>query len=148
MKSIEDAFQTLAVKILDGSVSAIGDEEKGIINEFFALWYMRSRKRNLTAQEIQANGVTGGGLSKDQEEILEKRGVLFARKGGRFPARQLNGLELRMRTYHYVRNGLSVTQWGIIQAQDGEFAVPDVPGTPSFPLRQRSALPLPLRTAP
>jgi len=127
MKSIEDAFQALAVKILDGSVSAIGDEEKRIINEFFALWYMRSRNRNLTSQEIQATGVTGGGLSKDQEEILERRGIMFARTGGRFPARQLNGLELRTRTFHYVHNGLSATQWGIIQAQGGEFAVPDVP---------------------
>jgi hypothetical protein len=55
MKRIEDAFQDLAAKIIDGRVSTIGDEEKRIADEFFALWYMRSRHRTLAAQEIQGN---------------------------------------------------------------------------------------------
>lgn len=134
MKRIEDAFQNLATQIIDGRVSTICDEEKRIADEFFALWYMRSRHRTLAAQEMQATGVTGGGLSKDLEELLEKRGILFARKGGKFLARQLNGIELRFRTFHYAHNSLSVTRWGIIEAQHGEFVVPDVPLHTIIPL--------------
>jgi hypothetical protein len=101
---------------------------------FFALWYMRSRGRTFATQEYQAKGVTGGGLSKDQEEILERRGVMFARAGGRFPIRYLNGHELQVRTYRYAQNELTVTHWGIIEAQDGEFLVPDVPLHTVIPL--------------
>ena len=140
MQRIEGAFQDLAAKIIDGRVSTIGAEEKRIADEFFALWYMRSRHRTLAAQEIQAIGITGGGFSKDQEEILERSGVLFARAGGKFPARQLNGLGLRMRTYHYARNSLSVTRWGIIQAPHGEFVVPDVPLHSIIPLTPTQCL--------
>jgi hypothetical protein len=140
MKRIENAFQDLAAKIIDGRVSTIGDEDKRIANEFFALWYMRSRHRVLVAQEIRAIGVSGGGLSKDQEEMLEKRGILFAREDGRFPARQLRGLALRVRTYHYAHKDLSVTRWGIIQAQHGEFVVPDVPLHTIIPLTPTQCL--------
>jgi hypothetical protein len=95
---------------------------------------MRSRGRTLAAQEYQAKGITGGGLSKDQEEVLERRGVMFARAGERFPTRFLNGHELRLRTYRYAQNELAVTRWGIIEAQDGEFLVPDVPLHTVIPL--------------
>jgi hypothetical protein len=134
MRRIEDAFQDLADRVVDRQVSTIGEADKRIVNEFFALWYMRSRGRTLAAQEYQAKGVTGGGLSKNQEEILERRGVMFARAGGKFPSRYLNGHELSVRTYRYAQNELAVTRWGIIEAQAGEFLVPDVPLHTVIPL--------------
>jgi hypothetical protein len=134
MKSIEDPFQDLAGKIIKGVVATIGDIEKRIVDEFFALWYMRSRYRSLEAQEWQANGVTGSNLTKDQEENLEKNGMIFSRQGGKFPARQLNGFMLQMRTFRYANDDLPITQWGIIHAQDGEFIVPDVPTPTVIPL--------------
>jgi len=134
MKSIEDPFQNLAVKIIKGLVLTIGDKEKRIVNEFFALWYMRSRYRNLGAQEIQAIGVTGSNLTKNQEENLEKGGIMFSRQGGRIPARQLNGLMLQMWTYRYANDDLPITQWGIIHAEGGEFVVPDIPVHTVVPL--------------
>jgi len=127
MKSIEDPFQDLAKNIIAGRVLTIDDQEKRIVNEFFALWYMRSRYRSLDAQEIQANGVTGTNLTQDMEEKLEKHGTMFARPGGKFLARQMNGIMLQIWTYRYAGDALPVTQWGIIYAEDGEFIVPDVP---------------------
>jgi hypothetical protein len=134
MKLIEGPFQDLAGKIIKGLVATIGDKEKRIVNEFFALWYMRSRHRSLEALEFQANGVTDSNLTKNQEENLEKNGIIFSRQGGRFPARQLNGFTLQMWTYRYANDDLPVTQWGIIQAQNGEFIVPDVPTQTVIPL--------------
>jgi hypothetical protein len=134
MRRIENAFQDLVGQIADQQVSTIGAVEKRVINEFFALWYMRGRLRILTAQEYQAKHVTGDGLSKDQEEILESRGMMFARAGGRIPSRFLNGQELWLRTYQCARNELAGTRWGIIDSQVGEFLVPDVPSQTVIPL--------------
>lgn len=140
MRQIEDAFQNLANGVVDRQVSTIGEADKRVVNEFFALWYMRSRHRTLATQEIQARGITGGGLSRNQEELLEKRRMMFARSGGRFLARQLNGMLLRTWTYRYAQNALAVTRWGIIEAQEGEFVVPDVPWHTVIPITPKRCL--------
>jgi hypothetical protein len=47
---------------------------------------MRSRGRTLAEQEYQAKGVIGGGLSKDQEEMLERPAeVVVSRHPGALP---------------------------------------------------------------
>ncbi|HEY3939498.1 MAG TPA: hypothetical protein VGL97_18850, partial [Bryobacteraceae bacterium] len=56
---------------------------------------MRSRNRELESQEVKLDGIVGDELTKTQEENLEKNGHLFARKGGRVPTRQLNGLQIQ-----------------------------------------------------
>jgi hypothetical protein len=85
MRRIEDAFQDLANRVVDQQGSTIGDADKRIVNEFFALWYMRSRYRTLATQEIQARGVTGEGLSRDQEELLESAELCSRGPAGGFP---------------------------------------------------------------
>jgi len=134
MKSIEDAFQVLAGKIIDGTLTAIGETEKPIVNQFFALWQMRARYRNLESQEIHANGMAGSRLTKDEEECLEANGYMFMREGGRMPARQINAMQLYLRIYRYADELSSATQWGIITPQYGEFIVPDVPIPQVIPL--------------
>ncbi|MDO1722071.1 hypothetical protein Q2317_26130, partial [Escherichia coli] len=67
----------------------------------FALWYMRTRYRRLDAQEVQLGGIEGNELPLAEEESLEKNGYLFARAGGKMPARQLNGVQLRKRMADY-----------------------------------------------
>jgi hypothetical protein len=105
----------------------------------FALWYMRARYRELDAQEIQLAGITGDELTKLQEENLEKNGCAFTRKGGRMPARQLNGIQLQMRIDRYAEQ-LADIRWGIIHTQSGEFIVPDVPTHTVLPLTPTLAL--------
>ena len=141
MKRIEDDFQRLVAPIVDGKVQTIPTEAKAAIDGFFALWYMRSRYREIESQEIELNGISGGNLTKEQEENLEKNGYTFVRNSGKMPARQLNGVELQMRTGNYARDlASSVTRWGVIAAQSGEFVVPDVPSHGIIPLAPRLAL--------
>jgi hypothetical protein len=140
MKSIEDAFQAVAEKIITGTLAAIGEAEKPIVNQFFSLWQMRARFRNLKSQEIQANGVAGSRLTKDEEECLEANGYRFMREGGRMPARQINAMQLYIRIYRYVEELLPVAQWGIITPKYGEFIVPDVPIPLVIPLTPTLAL--------
>src|ERR1700730_11716377 len=108
--------------------------EKAIVKDFCALWYARARHRNLPRQEIQAKGITGGGnLTLDQEEMAERNGYIFMRTGGRWPARQLNGMRIQSLIYRQF-DCLSSAKWGIILAQEGEFLVPDVPERAMVPL--------------
>jgi hypothetical protein len=78
MKKIEDEFQILAAKVIEGVLTEIGEAENGVFNRFYALWYFRARRRTLPEQEIGLDGVTGGGgLNRDQEENLEIQGYTF-----------------------------------------------------------------------
>ncbi len=141
MKRIEDDFQKSVGPIVEGMVQTLASELKATIDRMCALWYMRSRHRELESQEIQLNGIAGDDLTKEQEENLEKNGYLFARKSGAVPARQLNGVELQFRIDNYARDlAASVTRWGVISAQAGEFIVPDVPSHTIIPLTPRLAL--------
>jgi hypothetical protein len=134
MRSIEGQFQQLASRIIEGAVTEIGDSEKNIVDRFWSLWYMRALNRTLESQEVQARGIIGGSmLTQDQEENLEKNGYMFAREGGRFLARQLNGMKVQIGIDRY-HGSLSETKWGIIHAEEGEFVVPDAPTCTIVPL--------------
>jgi hypothetical protein len=135
MKRIEDEFQRLASKVIEGALAEIGESEKGVVDHFYALWHLRARRRNLPQQEIGLAGVTGGGgLTRDQEENLEINGYSFMRPDGKFVARQVNGIQLQMLSGRYADELQRQTRWGIIRAQSGEFIVPDVPARLMIPL--------------
>jgi hypothetical protein len=126
--------------IVDGGATVSTPEQKQVVERMFALWYMRSRYRELDAQEIKLNGIAGDGLSQAQEEALEKKGYLFARPGGLMPARQLNGLWLQRRIEGYAQDLAGIDRWGVVAPQSGEFLVPDVPTHTILPLTPTLAL--------
>jgi hypothetical protein len=139
-KRIEDRFQEIVQPIVDGTVAMVAAEQKVDLDCMFALWYMRTRYRKLDSQEIHTNGVEGSSLTKAEEENLEKNGYLFARKGGKIPARHLNGVQQRMRVSAYARELSSLTRWGIIRTQAGELIVPDIPTHTIIPFTPMLAL--------
>ena len=134
MARIEKGFQKLADVIVAERVTTIDDEQNYVIDNFYALWYYRSRLKYLPSLESQINGVESAGYSKKQEEALELDWQLFVRKGGRIPARQLNGLRIQFLTDNYARKIKGTTKWRIIKPQAGEFVVPDIPNIPAIPL--------------
>jgi hypothetical protein len=141
MKRIEDDFQKIVGPIADGTAKTLASELRGAVDRMYALWYMRSRHRDLESQEIKLNEISGDDLTKEQEENLEKNGYVFARGSGRMPARQINGIELQFRIESYARDlATRVTRWGVIAADCGEFIVPDVPLHGIIPLTPRLAL--------
>ncbi len=96
---------------------------------------------SLKSQEIELNGIPGDDLTKAQEENLEKNGYRVCAEGRKDARRQLNGLQIQMRIDNYARDlAASVTRWGVISAQSGEFIVPDVPSHGIIPLTPRLAL--------
>jgi len=140
MKRIEDEFQTVAKVIIEGQTTLSTPEQRQAVEGLFALWYMRGRYRELAAQEITLNGIEGDDLTKEQEENLEAKGYLFSRRGGRIPARQLNGLWLQRRIDGYRGDLSSIGRWGVITPESGEFLVADVPSHGILPLTPKLAL--------
>jgi hypothetical protein len=139
MKKIEDEFQKVVAPIIDGKVGAVAPEQKSAVDRMYALWHVRARYRDLDEQDIQLRGIPGQALTKAQEENLEKNGYMFAREGGNWPARQLNGLRIQMFVDHYTPL-VTPARWGVITSQSGEFIVPDVPLHTVIPLSPRLAL--------
>lgn len=140
MKQIEDSFQAIIDPIINGQVATVAAEQKPFVDRMFALWYTRSRYRELDQQEYQFKGLVGTDLDKTQEENLEKNGYLFVRKGRKIPARQLNGLELQVKINIHARWLPLQTRWGVIKCQSGEFLVPDAPSGAIIPLLPTLAL--------
>jgi hypothetical protein len=141
MKRIEDAFQRIVAPIVDGKVETLAPEFKATIDIKYALWYTRTRYRDLEEHEVQLNGIAGNDLSKEQEENLEKNNYMFTRNNGNMPARLINGAQLQIRIGQQAHSfATSVTGWGVIRTQSGEFIVPDVPSHGIIPLTPRLAL--------
>ena len=134
MKSIEDQFQHLATQIVASHIQSIPADQKEIVDQFYALWYMRGRHKRLSSQQIQLNGVYGDMLSLEEEENLEKKHYLWVRPDGNMPARQFNGLWLQQQIDGYAAQLSSRVNWRIVQALAGEFLVPDVPEALFVPL--------------
>jgi hypothetical protein len=112
MKRIEDEFQQIIGPIIEGKAGSIEPEQKRVVDRFYALWHMRARFRHLQTQEVQLKGPIGSELTKEQEENLEKNGYIFARTGGKMPARHLNGIELQMRINAFDRDlSAQILRW-------------------------------------
>jgi hypothetical protein len=141
MKRTEDLFQSVVEPIINGEATFVNPEQKPIVDQMYALWHMRALYRDLEAQEVRLNEITGETLTKAEEEILETKHYVFVRANGMMPARQLNGITLQARIHHYVETlNTSVDRWGIISTQEGEFIVPDIPHHGIFPITPRLAL--------
>jgi hypothetical protein len=133
MKKIEDTFQSLASGIIDGSVTKIGTSEKHTIDQFYGLWRMRAEYRDKDTKDIEFKKVTGSKFTKDQEELLEKRRILFFKEGGTMSAHRAHGFEIQIGIDHEVHS-LSNVKWGTVRALEGQFLVPDAPITTIIPL--------------
>lgn len=138
-KQIEDEFQALVRGIESGAVTVIGHFEKRVVEEFYSLW--RSRHRFLThgLDDISLNGINGESLTIDQQELLEKRHVIFFRDGV-MPGRFVAGIHVVRYIDSFLQSNFNM-QWGIVRSVDGEFIVPDcfedmmiVPITPRIAL--------------
>jgi hypothetical protein len=133
MKQIEDRFQPLVDRIVSGELTEIPEESLHDVNQFFSLWYHRSRIQPVDEIETQLNNVTGEMLTKDEQEILESKGVMFVREGGKIATRHITGLQIQARIIANNRD-YGARRWGIIHASEGEVVMPDVPAHDLLPI--------------
>ncbi|WP_208611576.1 hypothetical protein [Pseudoalteromonas aliena] len=94
------------------------------ISKYCLLWIHRHKYHLTDNSDGKLNGISGSGLTKEQEENLESRGAMFVRDGGIIPSRFEAGLQIQMildRDWHTC----SHFKWGLIEATDGEFLCAD-----------------------
>lgn len=133
MKEIEDQFQDLAENIVN-SISSISPSEYPTVANFFSLWHLRARLRDESLPPQYASGMFAENLTKDQEEILERKHCAFVCQDQTFPERQILGLRIQMEI-DWLASQLKGVHWGILKAMDGEFMAPDTFGImPIVPL--------------
>ena len=146
MKEIEDKFQTLADRIINGETTEIDNADKKIVNDFFGLWNIRAHNKNLPMDNQKIKGVIGLSAhhSIDEQEYLEKHGITAIRPDLTLPGRNLSGLAIQQNLF-LVRKQLEDAKWGVLTAREGEFIVPDnfsnariVPLTPHMCLFSQS----------
>lgn len=94
------------------------------ISEYFMLWRIRHNFHISRKEDVVLNGIWGAGLTKEKEEVLESKGILFVRDGGLVPARFMTGIQVLVQLDHQ-RSGVKDLKWGLLKARDGEFIVAD-----------------------
>ena len=96
MKEIEDRFQPLADRVVSGELHEIPEEAHHDVNQFFLLWFHRSRIQPAEEIETQLNGVTGNNLTKDEQEVLESNHVFLFAKATRSLRVMLSGCRFKL----------------------------------------------------
>ncbi len=94
------------------------------ISEYFLLWRIRHNFHISRMDDVVLNGISGSGLAKEEEEVLECKGASFVRDGGSVPARFVTGIQVLMQLDQQ-RSRVEDLKWGLLKAKDGEFIVAD-----------------------
>jgi len=128
IKAIEDSFQSLAKKIISGSITKLGLLETIAINRFYCLWNIRTHHKHnrIEDQVIAGKNIIGlaRDFTKDEIEKLEKEGIFSIRPDLTVPARFLTGVQIA-RNIELASDSMGDARWGIVRAAHGEFIVPD-----------------------
>ena len=133
MRGIERQFQDLAERIVHG-MNSISPREYPTVTNFFSLWHLRAKHRDEPFPPQSISGVHNQNLTKNQEEILERKHCGFVRQDQTIPGQQILGLRIQMEI-DWMENQLEGAHWGVVKAMDGEFIVPDTfGGTAIVPL--------------
>ena len=94
------------------------------ISKYFLLWRIRHHFYTSPLEDATLNGITGSGLSKEQEESVERVGAVFVRDEGKVPSRFLTGVQIQL-ILDQQWSAIESLKWGLLEAKEGEFIVSD-----------------------
>ncbi|EFF2409720.1 hypothetical protein IPV54_000719 [Escherichia coli] len=120
MTSIETAF----FEVIDSIDTTIINRNHDAITRYFHLWRLRGSARDDEKKDLLLNGVTGGGLTIDEQEIVESKHAIFIAEGGELPHHFAKGIEIQMmidKAIHFMKP----IRWGLWTAARGEFLAAD-----------------------
>jgi len=118
MKRIEDAFHHEIDCISLGSI-----KNNMAISEYHLLWNLRHKYQHFRS-DIFLNGIDGSNLTKDNEEIIERKHGMFVRDDGAVPARFLVSFLIQRDLDKHIHSYAKI-KWALLQAEEGEFLVAD-----------------------
>lgn len=127
MKGIEDRFQLIAEKaIVSPSDIVFSESETQDISRFYALWVLRDYYKHNPEEDYIACSPLKRGWTKDEQEQLEKAGVVFFDSNGRIPGRFVAGSNL-VTQIGDIRMSILDAEYGVLRSKNTEFLVPDRP---------------------
>ena len=140
MRDIEIRFQAAAEAVIAKRCGLVQGPDRRSVDDFFALWYVRSRFNQLRDQETELVGLDGDELTLEQEENLERDHYVFVRSGGFVPTRHLNGIWIQQSVDEFCKRFKPVSTWRVVVSEGGQYIVPDVPTQWIIPLTPDLAL--------
>lgn len=127
MKSIEDDFQALVDPLEAGRPGPLSPNEHRTITRFWSLWRWRNHFIDSPTQPQPLNGITPDKFSKDQQEILESKWILFVAEDSTLPARMATGMRIQM-LVDRDEVQLGEKHWGVLRGCEPNLILPDRPG--------------------
>lgn len=128
MKKIEDAFQKLVDQIIEEKIISFNDNENKIICDMYTLWESRIFQIEKFLENetlfIQLNGIHGENLTKDEEEILEKKHCLYTNKNAEISNRNMIGFQIQRNLDFSLYSNIKL---GIVKSISKEFIMPSNP---------------------
>ncbi|OIO62530.1 MAG: hypothetical protein AUJ47_07575 [Candidatus Marinimicrobia bacterium CG1_02_48_14] len=126
MKSIEDKYECLSNRIIDGDIKTLTPEHQNEITEMFCIWNLRHfyKKNPILDQKLHGVLDQEPKFSKDEQEQLEKNHIGYIKEGAVVPGRDIAGVQLQLRLFD-LKKRFSDGNWGIIRSNKDEFIVPD-----------------------
>jgi len=119
MLSIEKAFHDEI-----DNIKTFSERNHDALSRYHLLWRLRHYFHQYDCKDLGLKGITGSGLTKAQEEIVESKGGGFFRDKGVVASRLASGLEIQNSLDRYWHNYEGI-KWGLVQTEEGEFVVAD-----------------------
>ena len=141
---METAFQNVADQIISNPSSfELSHHQHSAITDFYILWNARHKQliSPIPDQEIKGMGISlERDIDKDSQERLEKNGVMFIRPDLIYPGQFIGGIRL-FSDLNFNRERMREVRWGIVEAENGEFIVPDnSPNVTAIPITPKLCL--------
>lgn len=119
---VEQAFHAIVTSTLSGASIATHQD----VSAYVAIWQIRSNFALQPPEDVTLVGVNSSALPKDKEEILEKKGYMFAR-GDTVPGR-FGAYIPALRAYDIAMQALKEIRWGVFRSSGvAGFICPDRP---------------------
>lgn len=134
----EDPFQDLAERVIAGITQFLDLKDNVTATSFWGLWVTRFLARKNPPQDKPVFGVTGIELQDDRER-LERRRAVFVNSDRTISGRHLADMEIQ-KGIDKILMDYANWSWGIVEAQELEFVVPDCPRVMYLPISPKIAL--------
>jgi hypothetical protein len=125
-KSIEDRYQVIAERLADRSLTSLAADMHGAMTEMYLLWRFRCLRARSPLPDIPINvAAPERCLTLDEQERLEKGGVMYFKPDGTLPGRTAAGVMLMTAIDREWVGGAHAMRWGVFRSNGPEFLVPD-----------------------
>lgn len=124
MKRIEDQYQCLINEVVSKSIFSFSEVQNKLITEMYALCCARFLLKKTPMFDQVIDGMEADNPTKDEQEIMEKKGAGYVRSDRFVSGRILTGIQIRF-VIDSICIQMAGLNWGVISAKTGEFIVAD-----------------------